>query len=1480
MKKRILALIALLLVAVMTAGMLASCKNPGGGEETTTQNSGNNTEETTNKNEETTIGNGEDTSTGEDTTAGDGEDTTTGDGEDTTIGDGEDTTTGDGEDTTVAPDVKLEGEHADLIENAHSLKNGVTSYFSDASREHYRVENNNMTLSYPLTSIEDQLVSITNKKGNAYVTDTMDVYVTMENGKTYYSSGSFYSAEANIFRYGYYYYDIRLYGQDFASNTTITEVKDVSLKLFNKAIDMSKPDPSDGTLKTTITSTLDPNFYTEVGKFKISTSKVNALQITMKVTSTTSVDVFFAAGEHNGYTADQQVTFYTTNDGEYHTYTVRLDQATVKDFTGDIKGLRLDPNGSVGEEIEISSIKLVNIDDDGAPKILLDRNLHTYTDKLHQINRLIATEDVTGIKEIGMITKVAADTVDKLVVYDKNGLHYDLNDIDWASAEYVGFDIKDAGIFGYILAKDETSGTLTVTLEDGNYVIKQATVPAGGKLDAHNTVYTQQDVSGFKGTSTDIYSSETDYFFGQRIYTDASHDFAAFLKEADIERNPLTKDNIIINTDKTANATFDGYDGLRGIYAFTVAENVGFGDAYSSKQNFHGSVSFSVTGDDRDRNIYVLAYTYSTSIECGAVLNGKDMMLPIPVEVSKNFSNEFEEPIWAWGDIKYSEVRFPMVVKKGETQELTVLQLYMNWGKYPLKQISSIQFFAPYYHLSTGVTESNCISNYYVYGKDLQTLPDHRAASAPLWTGDPQHDNGGFHCFLQYTDKDGNIVASDSIVNNIESAGPTYADIDLTYRSDDGKIEVTYTHMEMPQLDENRAYYTMKYIVKEDVTIDEFYKNFSFYSVRAYGDGYSKLGYWGTNGAVADVDTKTTGTKYVLGTDCPYFDMYATSNTPGTQMADVSFLIFNSFVDLDADGKDDGVNFAVYEKEGLGALTLNIDGTQTIKAGATITINSIIMPWWNQAYRNGDTSVAPDQNVRDVRENSLLDPFKATAVENATVLDSEFLPSIKTTNGKDATFTLSGGENNVTFRVYGFKKLTAPKLYELVDGEWVLVDVSSATTADKVGNAHLYDGYAVHYDGNGTFSYSFVTTLTGDQTRTFKVDASEDFTGWVAPEIPDDTPDIENYWSASDISVITGSTLEEDNTCVRIYGDGAKTEKYFMLPVTSETTGGYVVIKYRVPTTNDTDFDHFQVLIGTQPAANIGNKDWMLTRDVKKDGQWHVMVIDLKEFNIANFVANDDGSYPTEYFRFDIFNVAKEGDAPMSATSYVDLQYIAICDSLEAALKLNEDMVSVDLVQNESSSTKIYVSTGTSEASDADYFNIFVDASTIASSTKASKGVTATLAADETYVTIGTETTTPEACLNVYTGGLEVTGQYIVIKYRIAAEHADLISDKLHMECFTSTQNDAAKGGDQINTLDKQLLEADGEWHVIIFDASALATFTPDANGKYAAKYIRLDALNQEEKAGGVPAGLAIDVAFVAMCEDTSAYLESLNTAE
>ena len=55
----------------------------------------------------------------------------------------------------------------------------------------------------------------------------------------------------------------------------------------------------------------------------------------------------------------------------------------------------------------------------------------------------------------------------------------------------------------------------------------------------------------------------------------------------------------------------------------------------------------------------------------------------------------------------------------------------------------------------------------------------------------------------------------------------------MNFITDDGRIKVTYNHMEMPQTDENRAYYEMTYEILEDISFKDFANDFSFYTVRA-----------------------------------------------------------------------------------------------------------------------------------------------------------------------------------------------------------------------------------------------------------------------------------------------------------------------------------------------------------------------------------------------------------------------------------------------------------------------------------------------------------------------------------------------------------------------------------------------------------------------------------------------------------------------
>lgn len=1453
MKRSTISKLSLLLALLMLGGSIVACDSPEEPTEITTQESVSETEEVS------------DTGTKSDTESASSETDNKTETTEETETDPQETETE--EDTTA----KLEGDYALLIENADRLKNDVTSYFTNAAREYYHVKNQNMSLDYVLTENESQLLTLMNKNGKTYVDSSMDVYIKMNTGKTYYASGSQSPATANLFRYGYYYYDVHFYEQDFINTVTVTDELPIKLALFRGTHSMTQPTVKSGVLKTTISNANDPNMYATTG-IKLSADKYTALRITMKVTSTSTVNLFFVAGSKTSFSEDQRIDFYPVADGEYHTYVIPLNAVALHDYTGTLSQLRLDFNGSVGEEIEISEITALATSNNGAPPIVMDRNLHVYSDKMHQVIRLFAHKDTSGIDEIGMITKVAANTVDKLIVKDKNGTHTTIDGVDWSSAEYIGFDIKNVGIFGYILPLDENSGSLTVTLEGENYVITQTTCPKDGTILAPIPASSNKDkvVIDFKGVSNDPYHSVNEFDFGQRIYTDDNHDFDAFLHEAYCERNPLTAENVKINTEKTANATFDGYDPLRGIYCFTVPESTGFNSAFYNHPNRHCEISFSITGDDRDRDIYVLAYAFTTSLECAAVLDKNDMMLPVPLEVSKNFSNEFEEPLFAWGDIRYGEARIPMVIETGKTQELTIVHLYQNWGNYPLKQISSIQFFAPYYHLSTGCTETNCITTYYVHGKDLQMLPDHRAMSAPLWAGDPQHTYAGNHSYLQYTDADGNYYATEDIVNILDAAGPTYADVEMTYLSDDGKIKATYTHMEFPQVDENRAFYEMEYEILEDVSFKNFATDFSFYSVRSINENYKKVGYLNENNqpTVVDAGINAGDNLYKLGNEYPYFDMFCVDYE---DYANVSFLIRHAEFIIGGEKVTPG--FVIVENSHKTRLSLDL-GEVTLKKGDTFTIHAIIMPWGSQ--ETDYTAEHPDSNVLNVRQDSIIDPLKATAVKNAEILDSVWLPRIKTTNGKSAEFTLSGGENNVAFRVYGFKMLTAPKLYEKIDGEWVLIDVSSLNNPDPEGYAYAYDGYTVHYDGDGTYSYSFITNLTGDQERTFKVEARERFAGWPEQDIKVEDP-VDIYFDPLDISVAanTGMITNEivnDGEFVRIFGNGEAPEQYFSLDVSDQkVTGKYAVIKYRLPVENDTDLGHFQIYTGTQKDTIVGTGDWLVARNVIKNGEWQVMVIDISAFNLPEFVPNADGSYSAKYFRFDVFN------APMSKSSYIDIAYIAMCESLDEVLSFNQDMLSVELVEAENDSKTVYTASGSTEASDKDLLNLYIDANILATAKANSIGNQELLSEDGTeFVRYWGDGSSVEAFATIYNNGTKITGHYVVLKYRIPTTNPEDVNNSF-VEFFTSTTASGPVGpGDEANyapTIGQNLLIKDGNWHTLVIDLlkyDTIKTFTPDGNGDYRAKFLRFDMIN------GQPLSTSsyMDVAYVGMCVDPTPFLE------
>ena len=1321
----------------MIAGALVSCKTENGNESSVTeeQESHSKVGEKESSGEQADK---EQIESGENSTAGDSSDSEQ--ESQSTVGkeEGSDEQTDKG---PIAP-----SEHIDLIQAANGLANGIQAFFTDGGRTHLSIQNQEMILNYARSNLSDQLVeSIRNNNGAAYIQNTMDVFVRMANGEsfdTYYASKSNHSAEANIYRFGYYYYQGMFEFQNFVpkelevSNSTEIDTK----KQYTSCYDVSRAKDS-GNISYVITAgATDPRVYFET-KFEYAAKDYNTFVIRAKALGDTDSIQFFIKTDTVSHNELSSFHIALINDGEYHDYYIPL--YNIPGFEGTLKGIRLDPNGSADGGFAVEKMVLGKTELDVVPSDLnINRHFHVYSDKMHHAIQFAVTAKTENIVEVGMLTEIEANTVSKIIIVTDDGASYDSLDADfaWDNVVAVGFDITDAGIFGFILPVDDAAGKIKVVLKDGVYAIEQTRTPvANGETGVIiPSIDTKgRDENGNYKHADGVSNNGNDFYLGQRVYTDERHDFKEFLQETHFERNPLDSNRITVSESSSNGGKFLGYDAIRGIYAFAIdAPTGGFTSSYNNP-NKNYKVNFSIRSDV-DRSIYVMTTTSGSTLECAALMDRNMMLLPVPIEVIKNFSEPGgERNLFNINDPTFSEAIFYLPLEKNEKQEYTIINLYQNWGKYPLKQLSQIPFHCPYYHLSTGVTETNCILPWYdmagVNKGKMNTLPDFRSMSAPFWMAQPQHNSSGSHTWLAYTDTNGNTNYTESVNNYITSYGPTYAELVWENISDDGKVKVTYTHMEMPQVDENRSYYTMEYEFLEDLTINSFKDNFRFYDVTDNDKkgSYKKLGYLNENNECVIVDANRNAQaapEYILGDNCPYFSLFMMpdwnrESDSAEGYANLAFLIYTSEFIVGGEKRD--YSFLIRNSLDHVTLTLNESGTIAFKAGDKITINAIVMPWGSQQYEDGiiDLEAAPknyeydmllsdgtpymDKNVRDVRANTCLDPLKVTS-DTDEVIDSAFLPKVRSKDGKSAEFTLSGGENNVAVRVYGFNKLTAPKVEEYVNGEWVAYVLSSSETPDRRGIYHYYDGYQVYYDEDGTYSYSFVTTMHEGAPRRFRLTASDDFIRW--PEEPAE-PEREDLLSvfvdAEELRDIISNTPHmygepvvnesaEDGSYASVYVklENEVNESYSTLYSTKDdiVTGKYLVIKYRVPNTNKESVGHFQIWASTTATRAEDANSFM--HEPVADGKWHVEVIDLTKTSLNTFLPNAKGEYCAKLLRFDVFNKAFE-----NGDTHIDIAYVGI----------HTDIMSVCELEKDKFKTITYYESGKASNIDTATGEIFVD---------------------------------------------------------------------------------------------------------------------------------------------------------------------------
>ena len=721
----------------------------------------------------------------------------------------------------------------------------------------------------------------------------------------------------------------------------------------------------------------------------------------------------------------------------------------------------------------------------------------------------------------------------------------------------------------------------------------------------------------------------------------------------------------------------------------------------------------------------------------------------------------------------------------------------------------------------------------------------------------------------------------------IDSYGPTYAEMTEYFESADGKYKFTYTHMELPQTDENRTFYQIRIDFVEDVSFESFKDSFEIYKLASADPTgkYQRVGYLNDKNecSVAEANfEKGTVDEYILGDESPYFTYFYMDNPTHVGVMGYSnpaFLVYRYEVTVGGSERD--VSFLLKDNAECLTLTLNL-GEVEFKAGDSIAIDGILLPWGSQELDDVYDTVIDettgekyqDKNVRDVREDSLLHPMTLIAGENCEAVDSVFLPRGKTLDGKSATFTVKGGANNIAVRIYGFEKLTVPVVEEYVDGEWRIFDLCSKSSPDKRGYGYLYDGYTVYKDADGSYSYAFAFDIGEGDERTFRITAKDEFAGFDEKD-PFEALPLNVYISAENMASI-GADLGTvwlgggyDVNCAdgyfRFYGNGKNKEVYLIPYQECElypTTGQYAVLKYRIPTTNTVQFYGFDVFTSTTLAWPEGVDDFCYSRrTVVADGEWHVLVIDVS--SIPSVTAAEDGSYRLKYIRFDIMNSSNA----IAATDYIDIAYFGISDSLEDICRLNSDMESL-IFSQDGMVKQINTETGEITVSPEELkpdtnMNLYISPADL------DTGLTfycdKMLCEGNSYVRY-TAKGKSEAFVYAYMDGSApvATGQYAILKYRIPEGSVGTLNN---FEIFAGTQHGEAQGG---SSIEFGGIVADGEWHIVIVDLSGIETFTQNESGIYKAKHLRVDVINgkNDEK-------FFIDLAYVAMHDDIDEILSS-----
>ena len=387
--------------------------------------------------------------------------------------------------------------------------------------------------------------------------------------------------------------------------------------------------------------------------------------------------------------------------------------------------------------------------------------------------------------------------------------------------------------------------------------------------------------------------------------------------------------------------------------------------------------------------------------------------------------------------------------------------------------------------------------------------------------------------------------------------------------------------------------------------------------------------------------------------------------------------------------------------------------------------------------------------------------------------------------------------------------------------------------------------------------------------------------------------------SGKDFKDCVTTTLSDDRSYVRFERKGVSFADGNMMLLSSNTqvTGQYVVIKYRTDHSTSGNF----WANTTENGHSNGKANFSFA--FSNDEQWHIIVYDLAA-KLATYVKPDaDGDYIIQWSRFDMLDAT-------ASTGYIDLAWIMFCSDLTDAqsvvseadqaicahefVDIDENCTGIcsvcgkdmgtyhefgDTVTEGTDNKVVYdracTNCGLKAHTDKDYSmtinkaykpNLMFNATNLYNRFNSSKSTIHGISKSELlidegipFVRIYGNDDSKEPYIQFYTGGTEVSGKYLVYKYRLATTNS---GNQPNFSIFTSTTKGSMAAGDSADIP----VTKDGKWHTVVVDLSVNgSTFTANEAGEYIMKYIRMDFFSNSTVSTDT-----FDIAFVAVCEDSA----------